>query len=71
VVYRVVIQIALALGLRATDMKIISAVLVIAALLVPRLPFFQQLARARHEREIAKQVLADDLERIQGKGAES
>ena len=66
VVYRVVIQIALALGLRATDMKIISAVLVIAALLVPRLPVFQQLTRARHEREIAKQVLADDLERIQG-----
>jgi len=61
VIYRVVIQVALGLGLRATDMKIISAVLVIAALLIPRLPVFNRLARARHEREIAKQVLAADM----------
>lgn len=61
VIYRVVIQLALAVGLRATDMKIISAVLVIAALLIPRIPFFNSFARARREREIAKQVLAADL----------
>jgi len=64
VIYRVVIQVALALGLKANDMKIISAVLVIAALLLPRLPVFQRLARARHEREIAKQVLAADMARV-------
>jgi len=64
VIYRLVIQIALALGLNANDMKIISAVLVIAALLLPRLPAFQRFARARHEREIAKQVLAADLARV-------
>ena len=61
VIYRVLIQIALAVGLKANDMKIISAVLVIAALLIPRLPVFQRFARSRHEREIAKQVLADDM----------
>jgi len=61
VIYRVVIQLALGMGLRATDMKIISAVLVIAALLIPRLPVFDRLARARHEREAAKQVLDSDV----------
>ena len=61
VIYRVVIQMAMTLGLKATDMKIISAGLVVAALLIPKLPVFQRFARARHEREIAKQVLADDM----------
>lgn len=68
IVYRVVIQVALGLGLRATDMKIISALLVIAALLIPRLPVFQRFARARHEREIAKQVLAADLAGVENSG---
>jgi len=66
ILYRVVIQIALGLGLNPNYMKLISALLVIAALLLPRLPVFQRLARARHEREIAKQVLADDLSRVTG-----
>ena len=63
VVYRIVIQLALNLniGLQSSDMKIISAVLVIAALLIPRIPVFQQITRHRHERELAKQVLADDV----------
>lgn len=61
VVYRLVIQLALGIGLKSTDMKLISAVLVIIALLIPRLPVFQRFARARHEREIAKQALAADL----------
>jgi len=61
VLYRVIIQLALGLGLQAGDMKLISAVLVIIALLIPRLPVFQQFARARREREIAKQALAADL----------
>jgi len=42
-------------------MKIISAVLVLAALLIPKLAVVQRLTRNRHEEEIAKQVLAADL----------
>lgn len=63
VLYRFVIQLALNLhiGLQPTDMKVISAVLVIAALLIPRLPVFQQVARRRREAELAKQVLAADM----------
>ena len=72
VLYRVVIQLALNLniGLQATDMKMISAVLVIAALLVPRLPFFEGIAHRRHEREIAKQILAADVAAVRKAGAE-
>ena len=63
VLYRFVIQVALGLniGLQPSDMKIISAVLVIAALLAPKLPWFASFTRNRHEREIAKQVLAADI----------
>ncbi len=63
VLYRFVLQVALDLniGLQPTDMKIISAVLVVAALLLPKLPVFKRLAQSRHEREIAKQVLAADM----------
>jgi len=63
VLYRAVLQAAMEakIGLNPSDMKIISAVLVIAALLLPKLPFFQAMARARHEREIAKQVLDADI----------
>jgi len=63
VLYRAVIQLALNLhiGLQSTDMKVISAVLVIAALLIPRLPVFQRVTRRRRERELAKQVLAADV----------
>jgi len=64
VLYRVIIQLALGLGLQAGDMKLISAVLVIIALLIPRLPVFQRFARARREREIAKQALAADLPEV-------
>jgi len=69
IVYRVIIQLAMGLGLNANDMKLISAVLVIAALLLPRLPVFQRLSRARHEREIAKQALAAELARVEAEGA--
>jgi putative ABC transport system permease protein len=63
VLYRLVIQVALGadIGLQPYDMKIISAALVIAALLLPKLPIFQQWARAWRERQIAKDALADDL----------
>jgi len=67
VIYRFVIQFALSLniGLRTSDMKIISAVLVLAALLIPKLSFVQQLTRSRREQEIAKQVLAADMAAVQ------
>ncbi len=63
VLYRIVIQLALGLniGLQSTDMKLISAVLVIAALLLPKLTVIQRLSHSRQEKEAAKQVLADDL----------
>jgi putative ABC transport system permease protein len=62
VLYRVVIQLALQahIGLRSTDMRLIAAVLVIAALLIPRLSAVQNIARNRRDKEIAKQVLAAD-----------
>jgi len=67
VIYRFVIQFALSLniGLRTSDMKIISAVLVLAALLIPKLSIVQQLARNRREKEIAKQVLAADMAAVE------
>jgi len=63
VLYRFVIQVALNLhiGLQPGDMKIISAVLVIAALLAPRLPVFERIAHSRRERDAALQVLSDDV----------
>ena len=70
VVYRVVIQLALGLGLNSNDMKLISAAMVICALLLPRLPFFKQFARARHEREIAKQTLAAEMKLVEKEGVE-
>jgi len=67
VIYRIVIQYALSIniGLRASDMKIISAVLVLAALLIPKLQFVQQLTRSKREQEIAKQVLAADMAAVE------
>ena len=52
VVYRLAIQVALELGLEANDMKLISALLVIVALLLPRwsplrrLPTLRSLTRS-------------------------
>ena len=51
VVYRLVIQVALGLGFDPNDMKLISAVLVILALLLPRLTVFRRMrARSRQRR---------------------
>ncbi len=51
VVYRIVIQVALQVGLNPNDMKLISAVLVVAALLLPRIGFVRRMrARARQRR---------------------
>jgi putative ABC transport system permease protein len=50
-VYRLVIQVALGLGFDPNDMKLISAVLVILALLLPRLTVFRRMrARSRQRR---------------------
>lgn len=46
VIYRVVIQIALMVGLNPNDMKLISAVLVVLALLVPQWKLFPRLNKA-------------------------
>ena len=53
VVYRIVIQLALTAGADPNDMKLISALLVIAALLLPRLAVFRRLRARRRERLMA------------------
>ena len=54
IVYRIVIWLALSVvRLDANDMKLISAVLVIAALLLPRLAVFRRLRARRRERLMA------------------
>jgi putative tryptophan/tyrosine transport system permease protein len=45
VLYRVVIQLSLEVGLNPNDMKLVSAILVILALIVPQLPFFKRRRR--------------------------
>ncbi len=53
VIYREVIQLALTVGFDPNDMKLISAVLVIVALLLPRLAIFRRMRARRREREMA------------------
>ncbi len=53
VVYRGVIQLALNVGFNPNDMKLISAVLVIAALLLPRLAVMRRWRAHRRERLMA------------------
>lgn len=61
VLYRVIIQLALNVGLNPNDMKLVSALLVIAALLLPRARFFRSYAqRKRAEREAAAQAALAD-----------
>lgn len=47
VIYRVVIQLAMGAGLEPNDMKLISAVLVVIALVLPNWSFFKKLRRRR------------------------
>jgi putative ABC transport system permease protein len=54
VVYRLIIQLALERGFNPNDMKLISAVLVIAALLLPRLGVMRRLRARRRERLMAR-----------------
>lgn len=53
VVYRLVIQLALLIGFNPNDMKLISAILVIAALLIPRLDIFRAMRSRARDRRIA------------------
>ncbi|MEA5154129.1 ABC transporter permease [Raineyella sp.] len=50
VIYRLVIQLALMIGFNPNDMKLISAVLVVAALLLPRWDVVRRLSARRQER---------------------
>ncbi len=54
VVYREVIQLALNAGFNPNDMKLISAILVIAALLLPRLAIVRRMRARRRERLMAE-----------------
>ena len=46
VIYRLVIQLALSAGLEVNDMKLISAVLVVVALLLPKWKGFQKIVKS-------------------------
>lgn len=61
IIYRVVIQVALMVGFNPNDMKLISALLVIVAMVLPRLSVFKQVRGRRRERELAKEKLPADL----------
>ncbi|GAA4703968.1 MULTISPECIES: ABC transporter permease [Kocuria] len=54
VLYRLVITVALQLGLNPSDMKLISAVLVVIALVLPQLTFFKRWNTRRKDREARK-----------------
>ncbi len=53
VVYRLVIQLALTVGFNPNDMKLISAVLVIIALLLPRWSVFRRMRARSRDRRLA------------------
>ncbi len=53
IIYRGVIQLALQAGLSPNDMKLISAVLVVLALVLPQWGFFQKWRRARRQKVAA------------------
>ena len=53
VIYREVIQLALTVGFDPNDMKLVSALLVILALLLPRLTVFKRMRARKREREMA------------------
>lgn len=67
VIYREVIQLALSAGFDPNDMKLVSAVLVIFALLLPRMSVFRRMRARRREREMA--AAAKDELAASGTGA--
>lgn len=64
ILYRWVLQVALGAGLPASDMKLASAVLVVIALLLPRLEIFKKIKgrKLRREQAEAEAGLPDDTD---------
>lgn len=58
VIYRLAIYFALTAGLNANDMKLISAVLVVAALLLPQWKVFRKLGGLRRDRGVVSDIAA-------------
>ena len=58
VIYREVIQLALALNFDPNDMKLLSAVLVVAALLLPRMTIVKRMKAKRRQRRMAAEAQA-------------
>lgn len=69
ILYRWVLQIALGAGLPASDMKLASAVLVVIALLLPRLEIFKKMKgrKLRREQAEAEAGLPDDTDAANAK----
>lgn len=61
VVYLLVIQVALLIGLDPNDMKLMSALLVVAALLSPRLAFVQRFWARRRKRMMAAVAEGEEI----------
>lgn len=70
IVYRLVIQLALGVGLNPNDMKLISALLVIAALLLPRLAVVRRWRAGLVSKEIEETVVAGDRDQPDADGGE-
>ncbi len=70
IVYRLVIQLALGVGLNPNDMKLISALLVIAALLLPRLAVVRRWRAGLVSKEIEETVVAGDRDVPDADGGE-
>ncbi len=69
ILYRWVLQIALGAGLPASDMKLASAVLVVIALLLPRLEIFKKMKgrKLRREQQDAEAGLPEDTDAANAK----
>ncbi|MDK6275411.1 ABC transporter permease [Pseudoglutamicibacter cumminsii] len=69
ILYRWVLQIALGAGLPASDMKLASAVLVVIALLLPRLEVFKKMkgSKLRREQQDAEAGLPEDTDAANAK----
>ncbi len=59
VIYRLAIYFALTAGLNANDMKLISAILVVAALLLPQAKIFRRIGGLRRDRGAVSDIAAD------------
>ncbi len=67
-IYRLVIQLALQAGFDPNDMKLISAVLVVLALLLPRLNFFKAYRARRRDRQLVADRALEEAAISNGRG---